>query len=109
MVRLWVREDGEQPKAQEKAPAAITNPPGPGLVVDVQARNADEARELLGRAAAPDVDEQQNPQGWLEQRAARRRVRPMARFVEVEEDGKTRVKRGELTESDKRLHTQAKE
>lgn len=109
IVRLWVREDGEQPKAQEKAPGAVTTPAGPGLVVDVEARGADDARALLGRAAAEDADEQKEPQRWLEQRAARRRVRPLARFV-LDVDpatGKEKVKRGELTAADLRLGLQA--
>lgn len=80
MVRLWIREDGEQPKA---LPGDVTAGPGPGAVVDVQARSSREAREVYARATAADVSEETDPQGWLAQRAARKRittVRTLARM-----------------------------
>ena len=69
--RLWVREDGEQPKA---IPGDGSLPPGPGLVVDVAARSSEEARQVYGLAAAEDVNEAKDADGWNEQRKARRRV-----------------------------------
>ena len=44
-IHLWLREDGELPKAV----AAGAAPPGPGPVVAVRARTADLARALLGQ------------------------------------------------------------
>lgn len=43
VVHLWVREDGEEPKAL----GAGVIPPGPGKVVAVRARSAGEARLTL--------------------------------------------------------------
>ena len=82
-VRLWIREDGEQPKC---IPGDGTMPPGPGVLVDVMARSAREARAVLERAEAPDIDEEKDGQAWQEQRAARRRVKRVARLALV--DGK---------------------
>ena len=77
-VRLWVREDGEEPKA---IPGDGSLPPGPGLVVDVEARSSREARQLLSLATGPEVLEVKDPSGWLEQRQARRLVKPVAAYA----------------------------
>lgn len=57
-VHLWIREDGQEPKAIQ----AGTKPPGPGAVVAVrvsslQGRPAHEARQILqdARSTAPEV------------------------------------------------------
>lgn len=77
-VRLWVREDNEEPKA---IPGDGTLPPGPGLVVDVEARSAREARHVYALASAAPVDELEDADGWNAQRKAQRRIKPVARFV----------------------------
>lgn len=70
LVTLWIREDGQQPKAIE--PEAT--PPGPGIVVRVQARSVADARETFRIAEMSEPQEDQDPQGWLAWRAAKRRV-----------------------------------
>jgi hypothetical protein len=73
-VRLWVRTDGEEPKAVERD---ATKAPGPGKLVDVQALNAADARARLALAGTKEPDEHDDPQGWLAWRAARRSVFPV--------------------------------
>jgi hypothetical protein len=69
-VYLWVRQDGEQPKAIQ----AGATPPGPGKVVAVEASSSREARELYALSVRA-VNEEQDPDGWFETRKAQRRVR----------------------------------
>lgn len=71
-VRLWAREDGEQPKAI--ALDALRGP-GPGKVYDVQAQGSNEARRTLALFLSPEPDEQRDAQAWLAWRAANRSVR----------------------------------
>ena len=71
-VRLWIRQDGEQPKALA---LDATKGPGPGRLVDVLGTtNSDEARRLLSIASSSEPDEHKDGQGWLAWRAARRVV-----------------------------------
>lgn len=72
MIRLWIRQDGEQPKA---LPRDAAKGPGPGAVMDVEARSADEARALYALSVRPEPSEADDPQGWLEWRRAKRSVR----------------------------------
>lgn len=56
-IHLWLREDGEPPKALQ----AGTRPPGPGRVVAVRVAKlggapANEARAIVARALAPEQD-----------------------------------------------------
>ncbi len=70
-VRLWIRQDGEQPKA---VAIDATKAPGPGRLVDVEAKNPDEARRVFALSRAPEPDEQQDGERWLAWRSARRLV-----------------------------------
>lgn len=72
VVRLWIRQDGEAPKAVASDASAA---PGPGVLVDVEAKSADAARALYAMTQRPEPREQDDPQGWLEWRAAKRAVR----------------------------------
>ncbi len=74
MIRLWIREDGEQPKAIARDATAA---PGPGLIVDVDARNSDEARRIYATTLQTEPLEEQDPQGWIEWRRCRRLVKPL--------------------------------
>lgn len=72
-VRLWIRQDGEQPKA---VACDATKAPGPGVLVDVVgAKSADAARAVYALAQRPEPSEADDPQGWTEWRAARRAVK----------------------------------
>lgn len=74
MVRLWVRP-GAPPKAAELLARA---PRGPGRLVDVDARTADEARALLAIAQQPEPADRTTRAGreaWLDWIDARERVR----------------------------------
>lgn len=70
-VRLWIREDGEQPKAIARD---ATKGPGPGRVVDVVARGTDEARTVYATTLQAEPKEETDPQGWLEWRRCKRLV-----------------------------------
>lgn len=72
MIRLWIRQDGEQPKAVARD---ATRAPGPGRLVDVEARTPDEARRVYELSAAEEPDEQKDGERWLAWRAARRAVK----------------------------------
>lgn len=72
VVRLWIRQDGEKPKAVARD---ATKAPGPGFLVDVEAKSADVARALYALALRDEPDEAKDPQGWLSWRAAKRAVR----------------------------------
>lgn len=61
-VRLWIREDGEQPKAVARD---ADEAPGPGRLVDVAAPSADEARRLFRLAQASEPDRKKDKAGWL--------------------------------------------
>lgn len=76
MVRLWIRQDGEQPKALA---LVATKGPGPGRVVDVAARSADEARLICAAAQQDEPKEEDDPQGWLEWRRCKRLVSEVTR------------------------------
>lgn len=76
MIRLWIRQDGEQPKALARD---AVKAPGPGRIVDVQARSADEARRLYALAQLVEPVETEDPDGWLAWRAARRAVTEVAK------------------------------
>ncbi len=75
-VRLWIREDGEKPKAVARD---ATKAPGPGRLVDVAAREPGEARRLYELAQAQEPDEQKDGERWLAWRAARRAVTEVTR------------------------------
>lgn len=71
MVRLWIREDGERPKAIARD---ATSGPGPGAVVEVRADSADDARLIYATSRGKEPDELGDPQGWLEWRRCKRLV-----------------------------------
>jgi len=75
IVRLWIRE-GAPPKAVARD---ATRPPGPGRLVDVEARSAEAARATYALSQAPEPSEEQDPHGWLAWRAAQRAVREVSR------------------------------
>lgn len=70
-VRLWIRLDGEAPKAVARD---ATKAPGPGRLVDVSAPSPDEARRVYELAQADEPDEKKDGTRWLAWRAARRAV-----------------------------------
>lgn len=76
MIRLWIREDGEQPKAIGRHPGA--KPPGPGKVVDVDTKTSDEARRVYATTLQAEPPEEQDPEGWLEWRKCKRLVSEVA-------------------------------
>ena len=71
MVRLWIREDGEQPKA---IGLGATAGRGPGRVVDVDARSVVEARAIFCVSLQAEPIEETDPLGWLDWRRAQRLV-----------------------------------
>ena len=71
-VRLWAREDGEQPKS---VGLSATKGPGPGKVYEISARTSSEARVILAAFLSAEPDEQKDAQAWIAWRAARRNVR----------------------------------
>lgn len=71
-VRLWIREDGEQPKAIARD---AKKGPGPGRVVDVDARSANEARATLALFGAPEPNKKLDRAGWNDWDEARDRVK----------------------------------
>ncbi len=77
-VRLWIRRD-LRPDGSPEPPKALaldqTQGPGPGRVVDVDARTANEARRLLALASTDEPSEELDPDSWTAWRAARRAVR----------------------------------
>ena len=75
-IRLWVRQDGQQPKALARDATAA---PGPGRIVDVHAASADAARDTYATATGPVPDEDKTPQAWLEHRQALKRVQEVTR------------------------------
>lgn len=76
MIRLWIREDGEQPKAIGRHPGAAP-PPGPGKVVDVDAKTSDDARRVYATTLQDEPSEEQDPEGWIEWRRCGRLVKPV--------------------------------
>lgn len=88
MIRLWIREDGEQPKAIGRHLGAAP-PPGPGKVVDVDARTADEARAVYATTLQAEPSEEQDPKGWTDWRKAKRLVAP----VEIQDRPTPKAKR----------------
>lgn len=74
-IRLWIREDGERPKALA---ADATRPPGPGRIVDVDARSADEARRIYAVTLQPEPSEEQDPVGWTDWRRCKRLTQEIA-------------------------------
>ena len=70
-VRLWIRVDGEQPKAIAHN---ATKAPGPGRIVDVRARGAGEARAVFVLFDSPEPDKRADKAGWLDWDDARERV-----------------------------------
>lgn len=72
MVRLWIRTDGEQPKAVARD---AVRAPGLGRLVDVDARTANEARRLFALTQQAEPDRRANKALWLEWDEARERVR----------------------------------
>lgn len=72
MIRLWIREDGEKPKAIARDAA---KGPGPGKVVDVDARTADEARRVYATTLQKEPSEELDATGWIEWRRCKRIVR----------------------------------
>lgn len=75
VVRLWIREDGEEPKA---VAGDATKAPGPGRLVDVEASSAKAARAIYARAQLAEPSEELDPEGWIAWRAARRAVMEVA-------------------------------
>ncbi len=83
-VRLWIREDGEQPKA---VALDATKGPGPGRLVDVLGtRNADDARKLLAVALSAEPSELKDASGWVAWRAARRAVVELGQVLPMRHD-----------------------
>ncbi|HYE92700.1 MAG TPA: hypothetical protein VEA38_16840 [Terriglobales bacterium] len=76
IVRLWIREDGEQPKA---VAIDATKGPGPGAIFDVTARSADEARSLYACSRRTEPDQDADPAGWIEWKHAKRAVKEVSR------------------------------
>jgi len=72
MIRLWIRQDGEAPKAVARE---AKTPPGPGRLVDVVACNPSEARKTYALSVADEPDEQKDGDRWLAWRAARRAMK----------------------------------
>lgn len=72
MVRLWIREDGEQPKAVARN---ATEAPGPGVLVDVKCYTARRARELYALSLEPEPDHATKRDEWLSWNEARESVR----------------------------------
>lgn len=72
VVRLWKREDGEQPKALA---LDATKGPGPGRVFEVTAPSADAARELLKLALGAEPDRKADKARWVDWDTARELVR----------------------------------
>lgn len=75
MIRLWIREDGQQPKALALVGGI---PPGPGKVVDVDTKTSDEARRIYATTLQPEPAEESDPDGWLEWRRCQRLVKEIA-------------------------------
>ena len=71
MIRLWIRQDGEAPKAVAREAKTA---PGPGRLVDVEARTPEEARKVYALSVASEPDEQKDGERWLAWRASRRAV-----------------------------------
>lgn len=80
-VRLWIRRDlrpDGSPEPPKALPLDQAQGPGPGCVVDVDARTANEARRLLALASSQEPSEAKDPDGWTAWRAARRAVRELS-------------------------------
>ncbi len=77
-IRLWLREDldreGKRQPSKALARDAETKP-GPGRVVDVEARSVAEARRVLALAGAPAPDRKVEPKAWAERLNALEAVR----------------------------------
>ena len=71
-VRLWIRTDGEQPKAVAEH---TRRAPGPGALVDVEARSAEEARAVFKLYGSEEPNRKTDREGWLSWDEARVSVR----------------------------------
>lgn len=70
-VRLWIRTDGQPPKA---IAITATRGPGPGIVVDVQARSAVDARATYALSCQSEPDRRTQKALWCDWETARERV-----------------------------------
>lgn len=78
VVRLWKREDGEQPKAlalDGRPPMGPDGKPLPGRLYNVTAPSADAARDVLALFLAPEPDRKTDKARWLDWDTARDLVR----------------------------------
>lgn len=88
-VRLWIRKDGEQPKA---VAIDATKAPGPGRLVDVEAKNPEEARRVFALSQASEPDETQDGERWLAWRKARKAVTELGQVLPIRHDAQFAIK-----------------
>lgn len=72
VIRMWLRQDGGEPKAVARS--AVLGP-GAGRLVDVTAASSAEARAILARVGAEEPDQDADGDGWLAWSRAQRAVR----------------------------------